>query len=135
MFSIINDQAKVKNELIHLEGRYNQVQSETIKGIISYETRTLQLNRIRESAIQMIVNLEYKDLNPGHSSELKEAIDVYQSSLPSATEEVQTYELQDKPEVLTDVTSTAEVATIESAVSKLSQLQALHEELLSLKLI
>lgn len=63
LFSIIADNSSLKNELIHLEGQFNQLESETRKGIIDYNFRVLQLNRIREGALQLVEQIEIKDLS------------------------------------------------------------------------
>ena len=58
------------NELAQIRGRYFQIESETIKGIISYERRTLELNKIRESLLDFIDRLTVGDINKSEHPEL-----------------------------------------------------------------
>ena len=80
LFSVLNKQSPARNELLALEGRFNQVKSESLKSIISYDTRTLAINQIRNGAIEFVEQLEYKDLDSTFSPELKTNIDAFNAA-------------------------------------------------------
>ena len=76
LFVVVNKETPVRNELLALEGRFNQVKSEYLKSIISYDTRTLALNQIRNGAIEFVQKLELKDLDPAFSPEVKKQVEL-----------------------------------------------------------
>jgi len=71
----------LRNELLALEGRFNQVKSESLKSIISYDTKTLAINQIRNGAFEFVQQLTYNDLDPTFSPELKLNLDAFNASI------------------------------------------------------
>ena len=64
LLALLPDSSARKNELIQLEAAFYQIESETRKGIIDYDFRLLQLNRIRASLLDLIDDLKPADLSP-----------------------------------------------------------------------
>ena len=75
LFTSLARSSALLNELLQLEGTFNQIEAETRKGIIEYNFRLLQLNRIRASAIELIDKLELADLNPATNPEVTTAME------------------------------------------------------------
>lgn len=80
LFTVLNQQTPTRNELLALEGKFNQVKSENLKSIISYDDKTLAINQIRNGAFEFIQKLEYQDLDPSFSPELKNNIETFKAS-------------------------------------------------------
>ena len=90
LFPLLLDSSKLKNELVHLEGTFNQIESETRKGIIDYDFRLLQLNRIRESAMQLIDEIGLADLDAKTHPELHTLVVREETSLqPEPVKKIQ----------------------------------------------
>ncbi|MEN0005875.1 MAG: hypothetical protein AAF798_17125 [Bacteroidota bacterium] len=51
---------KHKKEIFILEARFHDISSSYAKGTISYDQQLLEINRIRESLLEIIINLEQK---------------------------------------------------------------------------
>lgn len=62
LLEFVLDSSPRKNELFQLEAAFNQIESESRKGIIDYDFRLLQLNRVRASALDLIDELEPADI-------------------------------------------------------------------------
>ena len=108
-FKLINDKSPLKNKLVHLETHFNQIKTDTLKGIISYDTRMLQTNRVLDGTLQLIDELTYPDLEAEYSEELKEAIESYNKEVQAASPGTI---------VPTQTSSTVEPSTSTSALEK-----------------
>ncbi|MBK8491993.1 MAG: hypothetical protein IPL49_14180 [Saprospirales bacterium] len=75
LFPLLSRSSPLINEFLQLEGTFNQVEAETRKGIIEFNFRLLQLNRIRAGAIELIDKLQLADLNPATNPEVTAALE------------------------------------------------------------
>lgn len=58
MLPLINPECEIFDDLIHVEGRYNQIEGEFNRGVISSNEQGLKLNQIRESVLNTINHLK-----------------------------------------------------------------------------
>ncbi|MBK7407484.1 MAG: hypothetical protein IPJ40_04965 [Saprospirales bacterium] len=83
LFPLLSRSSPLINEFLQLEGTFNQVEAETRKGIIEFNFRLLQLNRIRAGAIELIDKIELADLNPATNPEVKAVLESI-STIPAS---------------------------------------------------
>lgn len=86
LLSLLHPTSPLMNEWVQVKGRYSQVESETVKGILSYDQRTLQLNRIRENLLELLDRIAIADLNREHSAEVAEYLDQFAENSTPLTE-------------------------------------------------
>lgn len=63
LLAIINDESPLNSDVHQNRGKYNEVEQNIQEGIIKYETKILFTSRIRSSLLDVIDNLELKDLS------------------------------------------------------------------------
>ncbi len=88
IFNIIADDSALKNTIIMVQARYQNLEADDMKGIIAGPDRDLRTNQIMNSLFQLIDNIESTDLQESDDVLLNEYLKKEKASLAKPAERV-----------------------------------------------
>jgi|GEM_PF-4508424 len=63
LLAIINEDSKLKMDIYQFKGKYNEIEQDTIQGIIKYDDKMFYSNKIRIGLLEIITRLKVDDLS------------------------------------------------------------------------
>ena len=112
IFNIIADDSALKNTIIMVQARYQNLEADDMKGIIAGPDRELRTNQIMNSLFQLIDNIECTDLQESDDVVLNEYLKKEKASLTKPDEaEISKVVVDEESIEKTTLTATAKEET------------------------
>lgn len=71
LFEVLEDNSSCKKEVILIQGRHKEAKKKNLRGVISFDNSFLQINKIRESLLDLIESLNEKDIKKNTATNIK----------------------------------------------------------------